>query len=118
MAYMDILLVVDDSQDSEERIDVALRRADGRDAHVLGLMIREQVCMTRAVGSRLPAALIDIANERNPNVRSQRRCVPAGTLEHENHRGLGGQALADISSGRVVRVFPGVWLEDKFFPGF
>ena len=73
MAYKDILVVADDTPECEERVGVALRLAARHDAHVIGLMVREQVYVPRYATTNLPSSFLAEQREVEEKARAEVR---------------------------------------------
>ena len=73
MAIKDILVVVDETPQCEERMNVALRLAARHESHVMGLMVRDHVRVPRSAASRLPAAFLDEQRELEEAARGRVR---------------------------------------------
>ena len=88
MAYKDILVVLDDLAECEERIDVALRLAQRHEAHLIGLMVVEPVHIPNYAMSELPPGAMEVrqrmADEARMRVRRQfERQAGAGGVPYE-----------------------------------
>ena len=73
MAYRDILVAADDTAECEERVSVAVRLAARHEAHVIGLMVREQVYIPRYAAANLPSSLLAEQREMEEQARARVR---------------------------------------------
>ena len=59
MAYKDILVVLDDTAECEERVDVALQLARRHETHLIGLMVIEGLSLPAYAIADLPSSVME-----------------------------------------------------------
>ena len=73
MAYKDILVVADDTDECGERVEIALRLAKRHEAHVIGLIVHHYTHLPRYALMDIPPSLLEIQRETIRKTRARVR---------------------------------------------
>lgn len=105
MAYQDIFVVLDDTSECEERVNVAVRLAERHEAHLSGLMAVEQVRVPAYAETHLPPEMMEerrrLEDEARARVRERfERQAGAAGVRHEWYTVDGDPVLAATTFSR------------------
>ena len=70
MAYKDILVVLDDTNECEERVNVALRLAERHQAHLIGLLVIEPAPIPTYAMTQLPPEVMELRGRMEDDARA------------------------------------------------
>ena len=73
MAYQDICVVLDDTAECEERVNVAVRLAQRHEAHLMGLLVMEPIRFPGYAASRLPPEVMEQRRQMEDEARARVR---------------------------------------------
>ena len=73
MAYKDILVVLDDTAECEERVDVALQLARRHETHLIGLMVIEGFSLPAYAIASLPSSVMEQRRQMEDEARARVR---------------------------------------------
>ena len=101
MTYKDILVVLDDTKQCEERVNVAVRLAERHQAHLTGLLVIEPVPIPAYAMSELPSEVMEVRRRTDGELRARirerfERQAGAGGVLHEWHT-ADGDAVKTVS---------------------
>ena len=99
MPYRDILVVLDDTTECEERVNVALRLAERHQAHLIGLLVIEPAPIPTDAMSQLPPEVMEMRRRMEDDARERvrhrfERQVGAGGMPWEWHTAAGDAVKA------------------------
>ena len=101
MAYKDILVVLDDTTECDERVNVALRLAERHQAHLIGLLVIEPAPIPTYAMAQLPPEVMEMRRRMEDDARARvrqrfERQAGAGGVPFEWHT-TDGDAVKAVS---------------------